>query len=155
MGSGPHQEALAMGDTPNIAARIQGLAGPNTVVLSATTARLVPGAFALEAWGTHHLKGVTEPMPVWRVLGPLEAYSDEVAAVPAPGRFLVGRTEEVGLLRRRWEQSKEGLGQVVLLSGEAGIGKSTLVQALRADVGRADATWITCRCSPYHTNSVL
>ena len=155
MGSGTHQEALAMGDTPNIAARIQGLAESNTVALSATTARLVQGVFALEALGAHHLKGVTEPMPVCRVLGLLEASSDEVAAVPGPVRFLVGRNEEVGLLRRRWEQSKEGLGQVVLISGEAGIGKSTLVQALRAYVGREDATWITCHCSPYHTNSVL
>jgi class 3 adenylate cyclase/tetratricopeptide (TPR) repeat protein len=155
VGSGTRQEALAMGDTPNITARIQGLAGLNTVALSATTARLVQGAFTLEDLGTHHLKGVTEPMPVFRLLGPREVYSDEVTAVPAPVPFLVGRNEEIGLRRRRWEQSKEGLGQVVLISGEAGIGKSTLVQALRTHVGREDVTWITCRCSPYHTNSVL
>jgi class 3 adenylate cyclase len=80
VGSGTRQEALAMGDTPNIAARIQGLAEPNTVALSATTARLVQGAFALEELGTHRFKGVTEPIPVCRVIGPLEAYNDEVTA---------------------------------------------------------------------------
>lgn len=139
MGSGTRQEVLAIGDTPNLTARIQGLAGPNMVPLSAMTARLVQGAFALAELGTHHLKGVTEPMPVYHVLGPLEGYSDEVTAVPIPVPFLVGRDEEVGLLWRRWEQSKEGLGQVVLISGEPGIGKSTLVQALRAHVRREDA----------------
>jgi class 3 adenylate cyclase len=109
VGSGTRQEVLAMGDTPNIAAHIQGLAESNTVALSATTARLVQGAFALEELGTYHFKGMTEPMPACRVIGPLEAGSDEVTAVPMPGSFLVGRHEEVGLLRRRWEQSKEGL----------------------------------------------
>jgi len=130
VGSGMRQEALAMGDTPNIAARIQGLAGPNTAALSATTARLVQGAFALEELGIHHFKGVTEPMLVCRVIDPLQGYSDEVMGVPAPGPFLVGRNEEVGLLRRRWEQSKEGLRQVVLVSGCAGEGFRLLAEAL-------------------------
>src|SRR6516225_6553344 len=94
MGGGNRQEQLAMGDTPNIAARLQGLAAPNTVVLSAVTARLA----------------------VFRVLGPQEVPDDEEEAGPAQLPFLVGRDEEVGLLLRRWAQSKEGLGQVVLLS---------------------------------------
>jgi class 3 adenylate cyclase len=155
MGSGARQEQLAMGDTPNIAARIQGLAAPNTVALSAATARLVQGTFALADLGTHPLKGVAEPMPVFRVLGALEAHGDEEAAGPNQVPFLVGRDEEVGLLRRRWAQSKEGLGQVVLLSGEAGIGKTALVEILRAHVHGDGARRLRFRCSPYHTQSAL
>jgi class 3 adenylate cyclase/predicted ATPase len=155
MGGGHRQEQLAMGDTPNIAARLQGLATPNTVVLSAVTARLVHEAFALQERGLHHFKGVAEPMAVFCVLGPQESPGDEEEAGLARVPFLVGRDEEVGLLLRRWEQSKEGLGQVVLLSGEAGIGKSALMQTLREHVGREGCTRLTFRCSPYHTNSAL
>jgi class 3 adenylate cyclase len=155
MGGGNRQEQLAMGDTPNIAARLQRLAAPNTVVLSAVTARLVHEAFALEERGMHHCKGVAEPMAVFRVLGPQESPDDGEEAGPARVPFLVGRDEEVGWLWRRWAQSKEGLGQVVLLSGEAGIGKSALVQTLREHVGQEGFPRLTFRCSPYHTNSPL
>ena len=155
VGSGARQEQLAMGDTPNIAARLQGLAAPNTVVLSAVTARLLHGAFALEDVGVHQLKGVAEPMAVCRVLGPGEPASDEAEPAPARLPFLVGREEELGLLLRRWEQSKAGLGQVVLLSGEAGIGKTALVEVLRAHVAREGYTRVGFRGSPYHTHSAL
>jgi class 3 adenylate cyclase/predicted ATPase len=155
MGGGNRQEQLAMGDTPNIAARLQGLAAPNTVVLSAVTAHLVHEAFALEECGLHYFKGVAEPVAVFRVLGPQEVPGDEEEARPARVPFLVGRDEEVGLLLRRWEQSKVGLGQVVLLSGEAGIGKSALMQTLREHVGHEGYPRLTFRCSPYHTNSAL
>jgi predicted ATPase len=155
VGSGARQEQLAMGDTPNIAARLQGLAAPNMVVLSAATARLLQGVFALEDVGVQQLKGVTEPMVVCRVLGPEESTNDD--AEPALTRlpFLVGREAELGLLLRRWEQSKAGLGQVVLLSGEAGIGKTALVEVLRAHVVREGATRLGFRGSPYHTHSAL
>jgi class 3 adenylate cyclase/predicted ATPase len=149
------RQQLAMGDTPNIAARLQGLAAPNTVVLSAVTALLVQEAFALEERGLHHFKGVAEPMAVFRVLAPQESPDNEEEAGPARVPFLVGRDEEVGLLLRRWEQSKEGRGQVVLLSGEAGIGKSALVQTLREHVRRDGCARLTFRCSPYHTSSAL
>ena len=155
MGGGDRHEQLAMGDTPNIAARLQGLAAPDTVVLSAVTARLVQRRFALETLGTHQLKGVTEPMPVFQVLGLPDTADDEEAATPGRAVFLVGRDEELGLLRRRWEQSKAGLGQVVLISGEAGIGKSSLVETMRAQVRREGYTRVAVRCSPYHTNSAL
>lgn len=155
MGGGERRERLAMGDTPNIAARLQGLAAPDTAVLSAVTARLVQRHFALETLGTHQLKGVTEPMQVFQALGLPDTVDDEEGAAPGRAVFLVGRDEELGLLRRRWEQSKAGLGQVVLLSGEAGIGKSSLVEAMRAQVRREGLTRVAFRCSPYHTNSAL
>src|SRR5215471_3851657 len=155
VGSGARQEQLAMGDTPNIAARLQGLAAPNTMVLSAVTARLLHGAFALEDVGVHQLKGVAEPMSVFCVLGSEEPASDEAEPAPARPPFLVGREEELGLLLRCWEQSKAGLGQVVLLSGEAGIGKTALVEVLRAHVAREGYTRVGFRGSPYHTHSAL
>jgi class 3 adenylate cyclase len=153
VGSGSRQEQLALGDTPNIAARLQSLAAPNTVVLSTETARLLHGGFVLEDLGVQQLKGVAEPMVVYRVIRPREPASDETEL--PPGRFLVGREAELGLLMQRWQQSKMGLGQVVLLSGEAGIGKTALVEILRAHVAQEGYTRIGFRCSPYHTHSAL
>jgi class 3 adenylate cyclase len=154
IGGGGRHEQLALGETPNIAARLEALAAPNTVVISPVTARLVRQTFVLEDLGASALKGVAEPMAVWRVLGRrTPSRHDETTPTRTP--FLVGRDEELGLLRRRWEQSKEGLGQVVLLSGAAGLGKSSLVAALRAQVGREGYARLTLRCSPYHTNSAL
>jgi class 3 adenylate cyclase len=155
MGGGGRHEHLALGETPNIAARLQALAPPNAVVVSAVTARLVQGTFALEWLGTHMLHGVAEPMAASRVQGLLATPSRdeefEAAAVP----ILVGREEESGLLRRHWAQSKAGAGQVVCISGEAGIGKSALVEALRAQVRAEGLPRIAFRCSPYHTTSAL
>jgi class 3 adenylate cyclase/tetratricopeptide (TPR) repeat protein len=155
MGGGRRHENLATGETVNIAARLEGLAAPNTVMISHVTARLVRDAFALEDLGPYELKGVAEPMPVFRVLRPTESRYDEDEHMPEGGAFLVGRDEEVGLLLRRWEQAKEGLGQVVLISGEAGIGKSSVVATIRHHLAAAGYTRITFRCSPYHTNSAL
>ncbi len=155
MGSGGRYENLALGETPNIAARLEGLAQSNGIVISPVTAQLVQRAFALEELGPHALKGVAEPMQRFRVLGPTAMPRDADESMPDDGVFLVGRDEEVGLLLRRWEQSKEGLGQVVLLSGEAGIGKSSLVATVRTQIAQEGYTRITFRCSPYHTNSAL
>jgi predicted ATPase/class 3 adenylate cyclase len=155
MGSDGRQENLATGETVNIAARLEGLAAPNTTVISDVTARLVEGGFALADMGTQVLKGVTEPIQVFQVLSPIERHEDDEASRPYDGMFLVGRDEEVGLLLRRWEQSKDGLGQVVFISGEAGIGKSSLTATMRTRVAQEGATRITFRCSPYHTNSAL
>jgi class 3 adenylate cyclase/predicted ATPase len=155
MGGGGRHEHLALGETPNVAARLQNLAPANAVVLSAVTARLVHGTFALEDLGTHTLHGVAEPMTLSRVRGLLATSSPDEAFVTAPVPVLVGREEESGLLRRRWEQSKAGLGQVVFVSGEAGIGKSALVEGLRAQVRAEGLSRIAFRCSPYHTTSAL
>jgi class 3 adenylate cyclase/predicted ATPase len=155
MGGGGRQEQLALGDTPNLAARLQGLAAPNTVVVSAATLGLIEGFFTCQALGEHPLKGVDEPLPVYQLLAASGAQTRLDAVAPRGWTPLVGREQEVGLLRERWTQSAEGRGQVVLLSGEAGIGKSRLVEVLREQVGREKAMWLTFRCSAYHTNSAL
>ena len=155
MGGGERHEHLALGETPNIAARLEGLAPANAVVISAVTARLVHGTFALEDLGTHTLHGVAEPIALSRVCGLLATPSRDEEFVKAGVPVLVGREEESGLLRRRWDQSKAGLGQVVLISGEAGIGKSALVEGLRAQVRAEGMPHIALRCSPYHTTSAL
>jgi class 3 adenylate cyclase len=131
VGGGTRQEQLALGETPNLAARLQGLAAPNSLVISAATHQLLGGFFACQPLGTHLLKGVAQPVDVYQVRYESTARSRLEAAGGAGLTPLVGRDQEVGLLRERWEQVKDGLGQVVLLSGEAGIGKSRLVQVLR------------------------
>jgi hypothetical protein len=148
VGSGDRHERLALGETPNIAARLQGLAAPNTVVIRAATQRLVQGLFVCQAQGTPDLKGVAQPLAVYRVLGTSGAQSRFEVAVTAGLTPLVGRKEDLGLLWRRWEQARDGHGQVVLLSGEAGIGKSRLVQEVRERVGRDGVTWMTFGGSP-------
>ncbi len=155
MGGGGRHENLATGETVNIAARLEGLAAPNAVVLSSTTERLVHRTFVSEPLGPQHLQGVADPMPVFRVLGPTAVHRDDAEHTPDGEGFLVGRDEEVGLLLRRWEQSKAGLGQVVFISGEAGIGKSSLMAAVRTHVVDEGYTRLMFRCSPYHTNSAL
>src|SRR5262249_21312757 len=109
----------------------------------------------LEDLGPHTLHGVAEPMAVSRVCGVLATPSHDEEFVTAAAPLLVGREEESGLLRRRWEQSKAGLGQVVCISGEAGIGKSALVEGLRTQVRAEGLPRIAYRCSPYHTTSPL
>ena len=155
MGGGGRHEQLALGETPNIASRLEGIAEPNTVVISAMTRRLVGGAFVLKELGSHRLKGVPEPIEVAQVLNPVVTQSDEEEAATGVVTTLVGRDEEIGLLLRRWEQSKEGFGQVVLINGEAGIGKSALSDVIREQVAKEGYMRATYRCSPYHTNSAL
>jgi class 3 adenylate cyclase/predicted ATPase len=155
MGGGGRQEQLALGDTPNLAARIQGLAEPDTVLISATTQRLVQGYFTMTALGSQPFKGTAAPVPVYRILGASAAQSRLDVAAASGLTPLVGRESEVALLLERWEQSQAGLGQVVLLSGEGGIGKSRLVEVLRERVVSEGSPCIVLRCSPYHTNSAL
>ena len=155
MGSGGHSEQLALGDTPNIASRLQGLAAPDTMTMSEATYRLVQGYFALEALGPQALKGVAAPVLVYRILGESGVQSRLDVATGRGLTPLVGRELEVALLLERWVQSTDGQGQAVVLRGEAGIGKSRLVEGLREQVEREGGARITLRCSPYHTNSPL
>jgi len=155
MGAGSRREQLAMGETPNIAARLQALAAPNTVAISAASQQLVQGYFLYDDLGAHALKGVDTPLQVYRVMG--ESGAQSRLDVPSPRGLtpLVGREAEATLLLDRWAQVTDGLGQVVLLSGEAGIGKSRLVQVLKDHLAGEPHTRLECRCSSYHTNSAL
>src|SRR5205823_4712809 len=145
MGGPGHQEQLALGEVPNIASRIQGLAAPNTLVISDATHRLIEGYFDCEALGTQVLRGVTQPLNVYRVLQESGARGRLDAAATRGLTPLVGREQEVGFLLERWEQAKAGHGQVVLLTGEAGIGKSRLVHMLKAQVANQPHTCWECR----------
>ncbi|MBI3798900.1 MAG: AAA family ATPase [Deltaproteobacteria bacterium] len=156
MGSGQYREALAIvGETPNIAARLQEHALPNSVVISQTTSRLVAGLFKCQNLGPQLLKGLSTPFSVYRVVGESEAQSRFEVAVQKGLTPLVGRVEELALLQQRWEQANAGAGQVVLLSGEPGIGKSRLVQELTEQLGHEGVTRLEFRCLPYHQNSAL
>jgi class 3 adenylate cyclase len=155
IGAGERTERLALGETPNIAARVQGHAALNEVLVSTTTFRLIHGLFAIEGRGPQDLKGISTPMTLYRVVGESTAQGRFEAAVQKGLTPLVGREHEVGLLQERWEQAKQGAGQVVLLSGEPGIGKSRLIQVLKEQVSAEGATRIACHCSPYHQNSAL
>src|ERR671931_567576 len=156
VGGGTRQEQLALGETPNLAARLQGIATPNTLVISAATFQLLGGFFACQPLGTPLLKGIAQPLEVYQVLSESTVRSRLDVAGSTGLTPLVGREQEVGLLLERWAQVKDGLGQVVLLSGEAGIGKSRLVQVLKEQVASEPQAWLTpCQCSPYHQHSAL
>jgi predicted ATPase/class 3 adenylate cyclase len=156
IGGGAKQEQLALGETPNLAARLQGIAEPNTVVISAATRPLLGGFFGCQSIGIPRLKGVVQPLEVYQVLYESTARSRLEAAGRTSLTPLVGREPEVALLRERWAQVTEGLGQVVLLSGEAGIGKSRLVQGLTEQVAAEPQAWLMpCQCSPYHQHSAF
>ncbi|MEE8099838.1 MAG: AAA family ATPase, partial [Hyphomicrobium sp.] len=145
----------AVGEALNLAARLQSLASPNAMVISSVTKELVGDAFQYEDLARHKLKGFTEPVQAWGVLGESAEEGDIEAAPYRSAPWLVGRDEEIGLLRRAWQQSKEALGQAVLINGEPGIGKSALIETLLAQLSEAGLPGIVFRCSPYHTNSAL
>jgi class 3 adenylate cyclase/predicted ATPase len=155
VGTGARQEQLALGDTPNIAARLQGLAAPDTVVISAATSRLIQGYFLVHDLGLQTLRGVTTPLQIYRVLGESGAQSRLDIATTKGLTPLVGREHELGVLLDCWAQLQEGLGRVVVVSGEAGIGKSRLVQVLRDRLAATDHTRIECRCAPHAQHSAF
>jgi class 3 adenylate cyclase len=134
MGSTGRQEQLALGETPNVAARIQALAASNTIAISEATYRLIQGYFECQDLGAQTLRGVAEPVHVYRVLQESGAQGRLDIAQPRGLTPLVGREQEVGLLLERWNQVKAGHGHVILLTGDAGIGKSRLIQILKEHV---------------------
>src|SRR5580704_4067544 len=154
IGEGAAQERGVVGETPNLAARLQGLAAPNTLIIAEATRRQIGGLFDLEDLGPQQLAGFAEPQPAWRVLGESGAVS-RFEALRSGETPLVGREEEVELLVRRWEQAKSGEGRVVLISGEPGIGKSRLTVALSEHIGGEPHKRLRYFCSPHHQDSAL
>jgi class 3 adenylate cyclase/predicted ATPase len=155
IGSGEAQERGIVGETPNLAARLQGIAEPNTVVIAESTRRLLGNLFELEDLGARDLKGIAGPVRTWAALRPSPVASRFEALHGAGLTELVGREEEVELLLRRWAKAKAGEGQVVLISGEPGIGKSRLTVALMERLSDEPHTRLRYFCSPQHTDSAL
>ena len=155
IGEGAAQEEAVVGETPNLAARLQAMAEPSSVVIAPGTRRLIGGLFELADLGAHHLKGLIEPVRAWQVMGAGMAESRFEALRGRRLIPLVGREEELQLLLARWRRAAQGEGQVLLLSGEPGIGKSRIVQALREHLADEQYTPLSHYCSPYHTASAL
>jgi class 3 adenylate cyclase len=155
VGEGAAREEAVVGEVPNLAARLQALAAPGTVVIGEATRRLLGSVFQLEDLGPQRLKGFAEPLPAWQVSGESPAQGRFEARHSAGITPLVGREEEIALLLRRWEQAREGEGQVVLLSGEPGIGKSRIVRELHARLEGEPHVRLLYQCSPHHTTSPL
>jgi class 3 adenylate cyclase len=154
IGAGAAQEQAVVGETPNLAARLQALAEPGAVVIEARTRRLTGGLFDYRDLGTTALKGFAENVPAWQVLGP-SAVESRFEAMRTAMTPLVGRDEEIDLLRRRWEQAKSGDGQVVLISGEPGIGKSRIAETIVQRLSNEPHTRLRYFCSPHHQDSAL
>jgi class 3 adenylate cyclase/predicted ATPase len=155
IGEGSAQEQAVVGETPNLAARLQALAGPNSLVIAENTRRQIGAFFDLDDLGPQPLAGFTEPQRAWRVVRESTVVSRFEALRGTALTPFVGREEEIELLLRRWQRAIAGEGQVVLLNGEAGIGKSRLVGALHDRLAEQAHTRLRYFCSPYHEDSAL
>jgi class 3 adenylate cyclase/predicted ATPase len=155
IGSGEAQERAVVGKTPNIAARLQGIAEPNSVVISEATRSLLGNLFELKDLGARDLKGLAGPVRAWLALRASTVESRFEALHPSDLTALVGREEETELLLRRWSRAKSGEGRVVLISGEAGVGKSRLTAALLESLASEPHTRLRYFCSPQHTDSAF
>ncbi|MDX1385443.1 MAG: AAA family ATPase, partial [Thermoanaerobaculia bacterium] len=154
-GPGQAQELQAQGETPNIAARLQSAAQPDTVVMSETTRRLVTGVFIMEDLGELTVKGVADPLRAYRAVQASGVRSRLDLAGAYGLTPLVGRQEELDLLLEYWRHAREREGQVMLLSGDAGVGKSRLVQTFRDRLSEDAHSWLECRCSPLYSQSAF
>jgi class 3 adenylate cyclase len=155
IGSGASQEQAIVGETPNLAARLQAIVEPDSVVIAESTRKLIGNLFELHDLGAQDLKGISGPMRAWAALRPASVESRFDALHASGLTELVGREEELDLLLRRWSKAKTGEGQVVLLSGEPGIGKSRLTAALLQRLADEPHTRLRHFCSPQHTDSAL
>jgi len=155
IGSGAAQEQAVVGETPNIATRLQSIAKPNTVIIAESTRKLLGILFDLQDLGVQDVKGLGAPVRAWAVLQPASVESRFEALHAGGLTEFVGRDEEVEILLRHWAKARGGEGQVVLLSGEAGIGKSRLTAALMERMAHEPHTRLRYFCSPQHTDSAL
>ncbi|KIC41849.1 guanylate cyclase [Ruegeria sp. ANG-R] len=154
-GEGFRENDVVMGRTPNLAARLQGLAEPNTLIISSSTRRLIGNAFELRDQGSFALKGFSEQIQAWTVTG--QAHIErrfDIMPEAGAGR-LVGRNSEFRKLTGKWQEACQGAGQSVLISGEAGIGKSRLIEGLSQELQDQGALRLNFQCSPFHANSAL
>jgi class 3 adenylate cyclase len=154
IGAGAAQEQVVVGETPNLAARLQALAESGAVVIASSTRQLIGGLFEYRDLGSVALKGFAEDVPAWQVVGASAAES-RFEALRATTTPLVGRDEEIDLLTRRWEQAKRGDGQVVLISGEPGIGKSRIAETILERLSNEPHIRLRYFCSPHHQDSAL
>ena len=154
IGEGAVREETVVGDTPNLAARLQGIAQPNTVAISESTRKLVGNLFELADLPSKDLKGIEGPVRAFAALRP-SAVESRFEALRTATTPLVGRDEELALLMRRWEHAKAGDGCVVLISGEPGIGKSRIAQTAVEQIGAEPHTRLRYFCSPHHQDSAL
>ena len=155
VGEGEAQERAVVGETPNLAARLQALAAPGSVVISQATRRLVGSLFELTDLGPTRIKGFAEPVAAFRVQGEGSADGRFEALHGQRVTPLIGREHQLAMLLERWSWAKDGDGQVVLIAGEAGIGKSRLLHALREKLAGEPHFALSYFCSAYHTNSAL
>ena len=155
IGQGPTQEAAVVGETPNLAARLQTLARPNQLVLAQETRSLLGSLFELEDLGAHELKGISEPVAAYAVTRESARSSRFEARQTGTLTPIVGREQELGLMLERWRQAASGAGQMIVVSGEAGIGKSRITQALIDTIEQAGHARMTFQCSPYHSDSAF
>ena len=155
IGEGSAQERVAVGETLNLAARIQAVASPDSVVVSELTRRLAGAAFDYEELGLHELKGIPDAARLWRVAGESAARGRFDSRVVGGLTPLVGRAEEIALLRRRWDHAKDGDGQLILISAPAGFGKSRMTQAFREHLDDPSITCLQYFGSPFHVNSAF
>jgi class 3 adenylate cyclase/predicted ATPase len=151
----PAEQSSAVGPTMNLAARLQTAAEPGSIVIADNTRRLAGARFTYEELGEHSLKGIATPVRIWRVAHVSDVEGRFDAATVATLSPLVGREPELAVLRQRWERAREGHGQAVLLWGEAGIGKSRILHALRERLGARASVVVRFQCSPYFTNSAF
>ncbi len=154
IGKGASQEHEVVGETPNLASRLQALAEPDTVVIDDSTRRLVGGLFEYLALGSVSITGFSDPVLVWRVIG-ASAVDSRFEALRVARTPLLGRDEEIELLMRRWQQIKRGDGSVVLISGEPGIGKSRLAETALERLSDDPHIRLRRFCSPQHRDSAL
>ena len=154
IGSGDSRQQTAVGETPNLAARLQGLAGPDQVVIDAATRKQIGGLFECRDLGTVELKGLPTPVPAWHVMSENRTLG-QFEALRSGATPFVGRDEEMELLLRRWAQAKARNGRVVLISAEPGVGKSRLAEALAERIAAEPHVRLRYFCSPHHQDSAL
>ena len=155
LGAGGHQETVAVGETTNIAARVQAEAGPGEVLISEGTLRLVRGVFVTQALGARELRGVSTPLGLYIASAPSSARTRLGSDAPSELAPFVARSQELELLEESWSQARGGRGQIALLGGEAGMGKSRLVRVFRSRLADDSHRWVECRGSKFHTHTAF